>query len=118
MHTQDSGCDGVDNHHPPTGKLFDVTTANTSTDIATMARRHASSSASSGGANVYVNFDGLAEILRGSMAPPSATPIPASIPPAMPTPSASPAYSRSPSVPILAIDTSQLPKMTLDSFFC
>jgi len=48
-------------------KLFDSISANASADIATMAKRRATAgTATSGsGGNVYVSFDGFADLLRG-----------------------------------------------------
>jgi len=51
--------------------MFDATTPNSNADIAVMAKRRAAATTASSGSNVYVNFDGLAELLRG---PSAATP--------------------------------------------
>jgi hypothetical protein len=51
-------------------KIFDSTTTNMTTDITTMAKHHATASIISTGSNVYVSFDGLAELLRSPLAQP------------------------------------------------
>lgn len=56
-------------------KLFDSTGTNASVDIATMAKRRAPATGSANtGSNVYVKFEGLAELLRGSVALPMGRP--------------------------------------------
>ena len=76
---QDAGRDGVDDQHPPNGKLFDPKTVNSNADITAMARRRAANSgaANAGSSNVYVSFDGLAELLRGGpvSVPPQVGPV-------------------------------------------
>ena len=51
-------------------KIFDLTATNATADITTMAKRHAAASTVSTGSNVYVSFDGLAEILHGPLVQP------------------------------------------------
>ncbi|KAF9034592.1 hypothetical protein BJ165DRAFT_1409884 [Panaeolus papilionaceus] len=66
----EGGIDGVNDNHPLTGKLFDPTNANSNADVSAMAVRHQGASLSSNsttGSNVYVSFDGLADLLCGSV---------------------------------------------------
>lgn len=78
--------------------MFDVTTPNSNADIAAMAKRRAAASTASSGSNVYVSFDGLAEILRGPSAAVS------HLPATVPAPEQRP------------INVSKWPKMTLVTF--
>ena len=68
--------------------MFDSTVTNAGMDIATMAKHRAATAAAStmAGSNVYMSFDGLAELLRGSvpLAPPLAAPLAAAPPPRNP----------------------------------
>jgi hypothetical protein len=66
-----------------------------------MAKRRAATSAASQGSNVYVSFDGLAELLRG---PSVAAPHPPMLAPVVPRPEK------------LPIDISKWPKMDLVTF--
>jgi hypothetical protein len=71
-------------------KIFDSMATNAGADIATMAKRRAAATTAAAptaaGSNVYVSFDGLAELLRGSvpLAPLMAAPLAAAPPPRNP----------------------------------
>ena len=66
--------DGVDDMHPPPTKLFDLTAANSSTDLATMAHHQAVATTASSASNILTSFDSLTELLCG---PTNKTPGPA-----------------------------------------
>jgi hypothetical protein len=51
-------------------KIFNSAMTNATTDITTMAKRHAAASTVSTGSNVYVSFDGLVELLHGPLVQP------------------------------------------------
>ena len=69
-------------------KMFDSMVTNAGMDITTMAKHRAATAAASttAGSNVYMSFDGLAELLRGSvpLAPPLVSPLAAAPPPRNP----------------------------------
>ena len=64
--------------------MFDSTAINAGTDITTMAKHRAAATnaaaPTTAGSNIYVSFDGLAELLRGSVPPPMAAPLAAAPP--------------------------------------
>ena len=83
--------------HPPPTKLFDLTAANTSSDLAMMACCRAAATTTSSTQNISISFDGLAELLHG---PTNKNTTPA------PTAPATPATT----------DYSKIPTMTLAAF--
>jgi hypothetical protein len=87
-------------------KIFDSTATNSGADIATMARRRAAAATgatpATAGSNVYVSFDGLAELLRGSQPL-----VPSTTAPRLPVAAPSPKKP---------IDVTKWPKMDLATF--
>ena len=83
--------------HPPPTKLFDLTAANSSADLTTMARCWAAATTAGSAPNISISFDSLAELLCG---PTNKTPGPA------------------PTVPAVhvATDYSDIPAMSLVAF--
>jgi hypothetical protein len=83
--------------HPPPTKLFNLSAANSSADLATMACHRAVATTAGSTPNILISFDGLAELLHG---PTTKTP------------------GRAPTVPAacVATDHSYIPTMSLAAF--